>query len=127
MTENVWQVFITGLTFAHGGVAARVTFSLRRAGKKILWEQSKRLAQGTLIALSTAQDMFKTVCKVGVVAARPLSGVQLNPPEIDIFFGSPDEIEIDPQQEWVMVESSIGYFEAYRHTLLSLQKIAAEP
>ncbi|KAI4189557.1 MAG: hypothetical protein LQ348_003777 [Seirophora lacunosa] len=121
------KVFITGLTFAHGGVAARVTFSLRRAGKKILWEQSKRLAQGTLIALSTAQDMFKTVCKVGVVAARPLSGVQLNPPEIDIFFGSPDEIEIDPQQEWVMVESSIGYFEAYRHTLLSLQKIAAEP
>ncbi|KAL9011706.1 MAG: hypothetical protein Q9173_003471 [Seirophora scorigena] len=105
------KVFITGLTFAHGGVAARVTFSLRRAEKKILWEQSKRLAQGTLIALSTAQDMFKT----------------LNPPEIDIFFGSPDEIEIDPQQEWVMVESSIGYFEAYRHTLLSLQKIAAEP
>ncbi|KAL9022269.1 MAG: hypothetical protein Q9185_000511 [Variospora sp. 1 TL-2023] len=120
------KVFITGLTFAQSGVAARVTFSTRRSEKRILWDQSKRLAQGTLIALSTAQDVFKTVCKVGVVAARPLSGVQLNPPEIDVFFGSPDEIEIDPQQEWVMVESSIGYFEAYRHTLLSLQKLASE-
>ncbi|KAI4288743.1 MAG: hypothetical protein L6R35_001997 [Caloplaca aegaea] len=120
------KVFITGLTFAQSGVAARVTFSMRRSEKRILWDQSKRLAQGTLIALSTAQDIFKTVCKIGVVAARPLSGVQLNPPEIDVFFGSPDEIEIDPQQEWIMVESSIGYFEAYRHTLLSLQKLASE-
>lgn len=93
----------------------------------MLWEQSKRLVQGTLIALSPANDMFKNICKVGVVAARPLSGVQSNPPEIDIFFGSPDEIEIDPQQEWVMVESSIGYFEAYRHTLSSLQKMGTEP
>lgn len=104
-----------------------MTFSLRRSGKKILWEQSKRLVQGTLIALSPANDMFKSICKVGVVAARPLSGVNSNPPEIEIFFGSPDEIEIDPQQEWVMVESSLGYFEAYRHTLASLQKMATEP
>ncbi|KAL8763723.1 MAG: hypothetical protein Q9184_000515 [Pyrenodesmia sp. 2 TL-2023] len=112
---------------AANGVAAKLTFSLRRTGKKIIWEQSKRLIQGTLIAISPVQDMFKTICKVGVVAARPLSGVHSNPPEVDIFFGSPDEVEIDPQQEWVMVESSIGYFEAYRHTLMSLQKIAAEP
>ncbi|KAL8901018.1 MAG: hypothetical protein Q9207_005411 [Kuettlingeria erythrocarpa] len=121
------KVYIVGLTFAHSGVAAKLTFSLRRSGKKIIWEQSKRLIQGTLIAISPVQDMFKTICKVGVVAARPLSGVHSNPPEVDIFFGSPDEFEIDPQQEWVMVESSIGYFEAYRHTLMSLQKIAVEP
>lgn len=127
LADTCWQVFIVGLTFAHSGVAAKLTFSLRRTGKKIIWEQSKRLIQGTLIAISPMQDMFKTICKVGVVAARPLSGVHSNPPEVDIFFGSPDEVEIDPQQEWVMVESSIGYFEAYRHTLLSLQKMAAEP
>lgn len=121
------QVFIVGLTFAQSGVAARVTFSMRRSGKKILWEQSKRLMQGTLIALTPANDMFENICKVAVVAARPLSGLQSNPPEIDIFFGSPDEMEIDPQQEWVMVESAMGYFEACRHTLKSLQKIANEP
>ncbi|KAL8916896.1 MAG: hypothetical protein Q9172_006060 [Xanthocarpia lactea] len=120
------HVFIVGLTFAHGGIAAKVTFSLRRTGKKIIWEQSKRLLQGTLVALTPAQDMFKSICKVAVVAARPLSGVQSNPPAIDIFFGDPNQIEIDPQQEWVMVESSGGYFEAYRHTLKSLQKIAIE-
>lgn len=108
-------------------MAAKVTFSLRRAGKKIIWEQSKRLLQGTLIALTSIHDMFQTICKVGIVAARPLVGVQNNPPEVDIFFGSPDELEIDPQQEWVMVESSVGYFEAYRHTLTSLQKLATEP
>ncbi|KAI4109436.1 MAG: hypothetical protein L6R37_000593 [Teloschistes peruensis] len=120
------KVFIVGLTFAHSGVAAKVTFSLRRAEKKILWQQSKRLQQGTIVALTPAQDMFSSVCKVAVVAARPLSGVQANPPEVDIFFGSPEEIEVDPQQEWIMVESSNGYFEAYRHTLKSLQRMTRE-
>lgn len=128
--ENAYiyeKVFIVGLTFAHSGVAAKITFSLRRSGKKVIWEQSKRLLQGTLIALTPVQDMFKTICRVGVVAARPLMGLNFNPPEIDIFFGGPDEIEFDPQQEWLMVESSNGYFEAYRHTLVSLQKLATEP
>ena len=121
------QVFIIGLTFAHDGVAAKMTFSLRRSGKKIIWEQSKRLRQGTLVALTPVHDVFNTICKVGIVAARPLTGVQSNPPEVDIFFGSPDELEIDPQQEWIMAESSEGYFEAYRHTLASLQHLAMEP
>ncbi|KAL8665126.1 MAG: hypothetical protein Q9202_002526 [Teloschistes flavicans] len=120
------KAFIVGLTFAQSGVAAKVTFSLRRAEKKIIWQQSKRLQQGTIIALTPAQDMFNSVCKVAVVAARPLSGVQANPPEVDIFFGSPEEFEIDPQQEWIMVESRGGYFEAYRHTLKSLQRMTRE-
>ena len=99
---------------------------MRRVGKKIVWEQSKRLITGSLVALSPASDMFKTICRIAVVAARPLEAVQQNPPEIDIYFGGPDEIEIDPQQEWVMVEARNGYYEAYRHTLRSLQKIAQE-
>ena len=78
------QVFIVGLTFAQQGVAAKVTFSLRRTGKKIIWKQSKRLIQGTLVALTPVDDMFQTICKVAVVAARPLSGVQSNPPAIDV-------------------------------------------
>ena len=91
-----------------------------------MWEQSKRLITGSLVALSPASDMFKTTCRIAVVAARSLEAVQQNPPEIDIYFGGPHEIEIDPQQEWVMVEARNGYYEAYRHTLRSLQKIARE-
>lgn len=79
-----------------------------------------------MVALTPAKDMFKSICRVAVVAARPLEGLQQNPPEIDIFFATPMELEMDPQQEWVMVESKNGYFEAYRHTLRSLQKMATE-
>ena len=92
------------------GIAAKIRFSTKRIGKRINWEQSKRLQAGTLVALTYADDGFKTFCKIGIVAARPLSGVALNPPQIDIFFGEPQEIEIDPQQEWLMVESRNGKF-----------------
>lgn len=92
----------------------------------MVWEQSKRLITGTIVALTPAEDMFKKVCRVAVVAARPLAGVSQNPPEIDVFFADPEEIEIDPQQEWVMIEARSGYFEAYRHTLLALQKLSQE-
>lgn len=96
-------------------------------GKRILWEQSKRLKGGTIVALTPPDDGFKTVCLVGVVAGRALAGLEQNPPEIDIFFGAPDEIEIDPHQEWLMVESRTGgLFEGSRHALLGLQKMAKE-
>ena len=119
-------MFIASLIFAATGIAARITFSLKRTGKKILWEQSKRLVTGSLVALTPANDMFGTICRVAVVAARPLARVEQNPPEIDIYFATYDEIEVDPQQEWVMVEARTGYFEAYRHTLRGLQKLAGE-
>ena len=70
--------------------------------------------------------MFKSVCRVAVIAARPLAGLEKNPPEVDIFFGASNEIEIDPQQEWMMVESRNGFFEGYRHTLQSLKMLATE-
>ena len=72
------------------------------------------------------KDGFKKVCLVAVVAGRPLAGLEQHPPEIDIFFAAPEEIEIDPHQEWLMVESRNGFFEAYRHPLKSLQKMANE-
>lgn len=120
------QVFITGVTFANSGIAARITFSLRRVGKKVNWEQSKRLLSGTIVALTPANDMFKSICRVAVIAARPLAGLEQNPPEIDLFFAAPEELEIDPQQEWLMVEARTGFYEAYRHTLQSLQMLAKE-
>lgn len=114
------------MTFASTGIAARITFSLRRTGKKIPWEQSKRLISGSVVALTPAQDMFEKICRVAVVAARPLASVQQNPPEIDIYFATPDQIEVDPRQEWVMVECRDAYFEGSRHTLRALQKLSSE-
>ena len=120
------RVYMLEYVFAMKGLAVRIQFSLRRVGKKVLWEQSKRLLQGSLIALTPADDMFKTICKVGIVAARPLSAVQQDPPEIDLFFPRPEDLEIDPHREWLMVESRIGYFESARWTLQALQKLSHE-
>lgn len=120
------KVFLTGLTFANAGIAARVTFSLRRIGKKVNWEQSKRLLTGAVLALTPAKDMFASICRIAIVAARPLAGLEQNPPEIDIFFGGADEFEIDPQQEWLMVESRNDFYEGSRHTLRSLQMLSKE-
>ena len=63
---------------------------------------------------------------MAVIAARPLEGLNHNPPEIDIFFAAPNEIQIDPQEEWLMVESRNGFYEGHRHTLQSLQMLAKE-
>lgn len=79
------------------GVASRVEFSVERAGKRIRWEQSKRLVQGTMVALTPARDMFRTVCKIATIAARPiLGGLDQNPPTIDLFWGDIGDIALDP-------------------------------
>ena len=79
-----------------------------------------------MVALTPANDMFQHLCKVAIVAARPLENLRQRSPAIDLFFGSAEEIEIDPQQEWVMVEARHGFFEAHRHTLRALQKMSHE-
>lgn len=119
------RVYITGYTFAFVGLATRLIFSTARAGKLINWEQSKRLLTGTILALTPAKDCFQTVCRLAVVAARPLAGLQERPPTIDVFFV--DETEIDPQQEWIMVEARQGFYEGHRHVLAGLQKLTSEP
>ena len=118
------RAYITGYTFANSGLAARLTFSLNRVGKQINWEQSKRLRTGTILALSPMRDGFRSVCRIAVVAARPLNGLRENPPSIDIFFV--DQIEIDPQVEWILLESRQGFFEGHRHVLRGLQAMARE-
>ncbi|KXG49704.1 uncharacterized protein PGRI_056720 [Penicillium griseofulvum] len=120
------KVFITGVTLARAGFALHIQFSTRRAGKNIAWSYSNRLNPGTLIALSPKENAFSSKCVVAVVACRLLEGVEKDPPEVDIFLASPNDIDFDPQQEWIMVEARAGYFEANRHTLTALQKLSKE-
>lgn len=120
------QVRVVGLTFTFKGIATRIKFSTARSNRKILWSASKRLTSGTLVALSPTKDEFQTQCILAIVAARPLQNLEVSPPEIDLFFGHADHQEIDPQSSFLMVEASQGYFEAYRHTLLALQKQSQE-
>lgn len=117
---------IVGITCAQAGIAVRVQFSVARAGKNIVWEYSQRLTSGKIVALTPAKDAFRTRCIVAVVAARPLEGLKSQPCEIDLFFANADDAEFDCQQEWLMVESRNGYYEALRHTLTALQKMSSE-
>ncbi|RLL98124.1 hypothetical protein CFD26_105657 [Aspergillus turcosus] len=96
------------------------------SGKKIVWEYSKRLITGSVVALSPASDSFRSKCVIAVVAARPLEGVKQEPPEIDIFFSQPEDADFDPHQEWIMVEARTGYYEALRHTMTALQRLNRE-
>lgn len=121
-----FQVHIRGFTFARAGVAARITFSTARAGCRINWQSSSRLIAGSILALTPAKDKFVTKCVVAIVAARPKAGVECNPPEIDIYFSRPDDVEIDPQTEWLMVEAKKGFYESMRHTMRALQKMSGE-
>lgn len=123
---NPFQVHVCGITMSTKGIAARITFSLRRTGKQIAWEQSKRLITGSLVVLTPAEDMFQEKAIVAVVAARPLAGLEQNPPEIDLFIHS-YELEIDPSSEYVMIEDRGGLYEANRHTLSALQHMMGEP
>jgi len=71
--------------------------------------------------------MFQSKAIVATVAARQLATLDQDPPEIDLFIARADDLEIDPAMKFVMVEERSAYFEANRHTLLALQKMAEEP
>ncbi|KAK6336216.1 hypothetical protein TWF696_001779 [Orbilia brochopaga] len=115
---------VIGITLTHTmGICTKMSFSTNRARKKIRWEHSKRLCPGTIVALTT--DNFNSVIRVATVAARPLAGVDpglANGPEVDLLF-QPGEIDIDPTEKWIMIESRRSYFEAYKHTLKALQRM----
>ncbi|KAI2023264.1 hypothetical protein LOZ46_001595 [Ophidiomyces ophidiicola] len=120
------KVHIIGVTFSHVGVAVKVQFSTVRAGKNIVWEYSKRLISGNIVALTPASDGFQRKCVIAIVAARPLDGLKAQPCEVDLLFANPDDVDFDCQQEWLMVEARNGYYEAHRHTLTALQKMSRE-
>jgi helicase required for RNAi-mediated heterochromatin assembly 1 len=79
-----------------------------------------------MVALTPSRDNFRSKCIIATVAARPLDNVKATPCQIDIFFARSDEIEIDPQREFVMIEARSGYYEGSRHTLKALQKLHQE-
>lgn len=61
-----------------------------------------------------------------MVAARPMSGVEQNPPQVDLFWTRIEDAEFDPSEEFVMIEARSGYFEATRHMLVAMQKLMSE-
>lgn len=79
-----------------------------------------------MVALTPSDDNFQTKCIIAIVAARPLENVKSTPSMIDIYFPRPEETEIDPQQQFVMIEARSGYYEGSRHTLKALQKLHQE-
>lgn len=82
------NVTFKGLLCSNTGVATRIEFSTDRSPKRVRWEQSRRLAQGVMVALSPMKDGFTRICKVAVVAARQIEGgLNQNPPQIDLFWG----------------------------------------
>ncbi|KAI9726979.1 MAG: hypothetical protein M1828_000327 [Chrysothrix sp. TS-e1954] len=119
------QTRLCGITLSPRGIGFRMNFSTRRTGRKIRWEQSKRLISGSLVVLVSAKS--PRTCRVATVAARPLSGLKnANPPEIDLFFNSAKDIDFDCATEWIMLENRSGFFEASRHTMVALQRMMQE-
>ena len=111
---------------AKAGIAFRIEFSTEKSEKKIRWQQSKRLVAGTIVALSPHSDAFASICKICIVADRPIEGLEQNPPQIDLFWGDIDDAAFDPLDKYIMVEARSGYFEASRHMLVALQKLMTE-
>lgn len=107
------------------GPITRVSFSTERSDFKIVWQQSKRLQPGGIVALSTKDDNFRTICKVASIAQRPYrDGLDQDPPLVDLLWADPKDAVLDPNLEMVMVESRKGYFESARHSLIGLQHAA---
>ncbi|KAF5877161.1 putative dead box helicase protein [Botrytis fragariae] len=126
-TSIYTDVHLVGLQLSHLGPAFRIEFSSDKAGKRIRWEQSSRLTQGSLVCLSPTSDKFRSICKVGTVAARPIEGgLDCDPPQVDLFFGDDEDIILNPTESYIMIQSRVGFFEAYRHVLVALQKLATE-
>lgn len=120
------KVFVQGYLMTRLGPICRVRFSIERAGKRIRWNQTRRLTTGSLVVLSTAKDGFRTICMPAVIADHAIrDGLDQNPPTIQFYWANIDDAVMDPAAELVMLESRIGYFEATRHTMVGLQHAAA--
>ncbi|KAI0018017.1 P-loop containing nucleoside triphosphate hydrolase protein [Xylariomycetidae sp. FL0641] len=119
------KVFVKGYLMTRLGPMCRIQFLTERSGKKIRWDQTRRLTTGSLVALSTATDGFRTTCIPAVIADHPIrEGLDQNPPTIQIFWANIEDAILDPNLELVMLEARSGYFEAMRHSMLGLQHVA---
>lgn len=119
------------------GTLCRIGFCPTRVDKRIRWKNSARLTPGTVVALSTAEDKFRSICMIASVVQKDLyGGLQPNldagehedtPPRIDIAWANPQDAILDPQVELVMIEPRNGYYESVRHALQGLQKWSSYP
>ena len=93
-------------------------------GKQIRWDQSKRLIAGSLVVLVSRAD--SSIRRVATVAARTLANLDKDPPEIDLFFARAEDVDFDCSKEWIMIEDRSGFYEASRHTMVTLQRMMKE-
>lgn len=122
-SDSTLQVRVKGYLMTRVGPVCRIEFNTRRAGRKIKWQQSRRLTPGSAVALTAANDNFRTVCKVATVAQRPYAGgLDQDPPEVDIQWADINDAVFNPCEELIMVESRNGYWESVRHVLVGLQQ-----
>ena len=119
------------------GTVCRIGFCPTRVGKRIRWAHSARLTPGNIVALSTAQDAFQSVCMIANVVQKNLVGGlepdlgagehKDTPPRIDIAWADPNDAILDPNTELIMIEARNGYYESVRHTLRGLQEWSGYP
>ena len=107
------------------GIGFQIQFDTSyRHLRRIEWEHSRRLSFGSLLCLFS--ENFNKVFFATVVGRDPkllkdgILKVQFENANIS------DVLEINPQRELTMVEST-AYFEAYRHILNRLQQIEEDP
>ncbi|KAK4660084.1 hypothetical protein QC762_116040 [Podospora pseudocomata] len=119
------EVRVKGFFMAKIAPFSRVEFS---TPYNVQWKTTKRLMDGTVVALSTKKDNFRTICKIATVAQRPYAvGRDFDSTvavAVDLIWANPEDAIIDPALEMVMIESRNGYYEASRHTMLGLQHVA---
>ena len=91
-----------------------------RALARVNWEHSKKLIFGSMLCLF--KDDYKTMIFASVMKRN---AKQLKNGYLTIKFeGEINGFEIDPSEEFTMVEST-AYFEAYRHVLQGLKNMSA--
>ncbi|KAK7972679.1 hypothetical protein PG988_006813, partial [Apiospora saccharicola] len=113
------MVFVKGYQMTNQGPLCSISFSTVRAGKKIKWSNTRRLTQGTIVALSA--DNFQSQCKVASVVEKIVDGPIVT---IHLFWADVNDAVFDPMQQLIMVESRHGFYEAVRHSLVGLQHVA---
>ncbi|ETS84456.1 hypothetical protein PFICI_02481 [Pestalotiopsis fici W106-1] len=118
------KVAVKGYLMSALGPVCRLQFSTERAGKRIQWSVSSRLTPGTVVAISTATDSFRSLCSTAVVMGRNIEDLAKSPPTIDIKWAETEQMVFDPTEELVMIEARSGFYEAVRHTLVGLQHVA---
>jgi hypothetical protein len=114
------KVKVVGLVSARDGLVYRLKMPL---SKSIQWDKTRRLMNGSLLALTL--DNFETVVWAVVynrgedVIKESMIDVQLvNDGAVGSF-----NLSLAPQVEFTVLENVSIYFEAYRHVLIALQRM----